>query len=79
VRAPFVLGQGDLDRHLQRLVERQRALRQPLRQRLARQVLHHQVVDAILGSHIVHVANVRMLQRRQRLRLALEPLRQSRG
>src|SRR5262245_24595647 len=34
--------------HTERLLERQRAFRQPRRQRLAVHVLHHEEVDAIL-------------------------------
>jgi hypothetical protein len=61
-----------------RLIERQCALGQPLGERLPFQVLHHQEVDPTLAAHIVHGADVRMAQGRQRFRLALEPLLQFR-
>ena len=72
----FVERVGDLNRHLQRLVERQCALRQSLRQRLPFQMLHHQEVDPVLAADVVDGADVRMTQRGERLGFALEPLLQ---
>ena len=67
-------GIGDLDTDLQRLRDRQRSLLQSLLQRLAGDVLHHQVVDAVLVADIVQDADVRVVQRRNAARFALEPL-----
>ena len=58
----------------QRLLERQRPLRQPIRQRLALQVLHDQVLGLALAAHVVERADVRVRELRDRLRLPLEPL-----
>ena len=66
----------DLDSDLQRLIQRQRHVLQPLRQRDALQVFHHQEVDPVLGPDVVERANVRMVQAGDGLRLALEPLLQ---
>ena len=68
----------NLNPKLQRLVERQCALRQSLGQRLALQVLHDQEVDAVLTTDVVDVADVRMTQGRECLGLALESLLQVR-
>ena len=46
----FVQGIRDRDRHLQRLVERQRTSGEPRGQRLALQELHHQEVGALPGG-----------------------------
>ena len=64
----------DLDRHLQRLIQRQRAFFQPLGQRVALQVLHDQEVDPVLLPDVVERADVRVVQAGDGLRLALEPL-----
>ena len=50
---------GDLARDLQRLIQRNRALPDSLRQRRPLHQFHHQVV----GSHVVKVADVEMIQR----------------
>ncbi len=63
----------DLNPVLERLVERQRAFFQPLGQGLALDVLHDEVVDAVLAPHVVEGADVRMVQLRDRLGLTLEP------
>ena len=44
---------GDLDGDLQQLARPQRPALQPLGQRLAFQILHHQKVEAILVPHIM--------------------------
>ena len=65
---------GDLDAEAHDLIERERALLQAIRERLALQVLHHQEVDAVLAADVVEDADVRMAQRRDRAGLALEAL-----
>ncbi len=69
---------GDLRAVAQHLLGRQRALRQARRERLAFEKLHDQVVDLALASDVVKSADVRVGQRRDRLRLALEALAQLR-
>ena len=64
---------GDLNPVLKRLIERQRSLRQPLRERLPLEVLHHQEVDAVLCANVVEHADVWVIERRDRARLLLEP------
>src|SRR5215472_8433491 len=64
----------DLCSVLQHLLQRQRPLLQPLRQRLSFHTLHHQVIHAILTTHIMQRANVRMIQSRNRLGFSLESL-----
>ena len=68
---------GDLDAVAEHLLERQRAFGQAIRQRLALEKLHHQIVDAVVRADVVGRADVRMGERRDRLRLALEPLAQT--
>ena len=63
---------GDLDRNLQRLVERQRPLLQARGQRLAVQMRHDQVVRAIDAADVVDAADVGMVQGRDGASLALE-------
>ena len=65
---------GDLNGVLQHLVQRQRALLQPVRQRFAFQVLHHQVVDSVLLADVVQRADVGMIQAGDGARFALEAL-----
>ena len=65
---------GDLDAEAQRLVERQRPLREPLGERLAFEQLHDQVVGVALVADVVERADVRVRELRDRLRLALEAL-----
>ena len=72
----FIQGVGNLDRRLQRLVERQRAPAQPPRQRLALQMLHHQEVDPVLAPHIMERTDVWVIQAGDGLGFALEPLLQ---
>ncbi len=65
---------GDLDAVAQRLLERERPLHEPVRERLAFEVLHDQVLDAVLIADVVERADVRMGELRDRLRLPLEAL-----
>ena len=69
---------GDLGPDPKRLLDGQRPLRQAVRQRLALQVLHDQVVGPVLVADVVERADVRVRELRDRLRLALEPLAQLR-
>ena len=69
----------DLNSNLQCLIQRQRALLQPVGQRLALQVLHDQEVDPVLAADVVEGANVRVIEAGDGLGLALEPLLQIRG
>ena len=61
-------GGGDLRGVAERLVERQRAILQPGGDRVALEQFHHQVV----GADVVKRADVGVIQRRNRARLALE-------
>src|SRR6185369_3365861 len=61
-------------RVLERFVERQRAPRQSGRQRFAVQVLHDQELEIVLAADVVQRADVRMVEARDRARLALEAL-----
>ncbi len=65
---------GDLDSVAQELVERQRSALEALRQGLAFHALHHQEVHAVLMPDVVQRADVRMIQTRDCLGLALEAL-----
>ena len=68
----FVERVGNLGGDRQRLVERQRPSFQPRGQRLALEMRHDQVVRAIDAANVVDAADVRMVQRGDRTRLALE-------
>ena len=70
----FVERVRDLGAEAQHLFERERALQQPVRQRLALQVLHDEVLGLALPAHVVERADVRVRQLRDRLRFALETL-----
>ena len=69
---------GDLGAVADHLVGRQRAARQPAGQRLAFQVLHDEKGDAVLLADVVEHADVRVVQRPDRPRFAVEPLAQLR-
>ena len=56
----------ELDRDPQDVLEWQRAAQQPVGQRLARQILHHQELDAVLLADVVQRADVRVRQARDR-------------
>jgi hypothetical protein len=63
---------GDLPRHGQRLGQRNRAARDPLRQILALDELHDQRLDAVGFFGAVDGRDVWMIQRRQQASLAFE-------
>jgi hypothetical protein len=63
---------GDLHGDPPRFIERQGARVQPVGQRRAFDVLHHEVVGTVLVSDVERRADVRMGQRGNRLRLALQ-------
>ena len=65
---------GEIDGVAQGLVEAEGPAREPIGERLPFAVLHHQEVDAVLVSHVVERADVRMVQRGDRPRLAIEAL-----
>ena len=69
---------GDLDPVTQELLGRERPLAQAVRQRLALEVLHDEVLGLALAVDVVERADVRMRDLRDRLGLALEPLAQLR-
>ena len=72
----LVQGIGYFDGDLQDLIEWQRALNQPLRQRLAFQILHDQVMSALLLADVIESADVGVLQAGDSVCFALEPLAQ---
>src|SRR5437667_5893097 len=65
-------GIRDLDSYPQCFIQRQRAFRQPRGEGLPFQILHHEVIGAVLMADIVEHANVGVVEARDRLRLALE-------
>ena len=67
-------GVGDLRPELHHLVERQRALLQAIRERFALEQLHHQEVRVALVPDVEQRADVGVVERGDRLRLALEAL-----
>ena len=69
---------GDCDPDFTNLVQRHRTFAQPLGQSFSFEKLHHQIVGAILRANVVELADVRMVQRRNRPRLALHALFQLR-
>ena len=73
---PVRLGQrvGDLDAVPQRLLERERPLHEAVRERLAFEEFHDEVLDAVLIADVVERADVGVGELRDRLRLPLEPL-----
>ena len=68
----FVERVGNLGGDRQRLVERQRPSFQPRGQSLALEMRHDEIVRAIDAANVVDAADVRMVQRGDRTRLALE-------
>ncbi len=62
----------DLPRDRQHLVDRDRSARTALRERLAFHQLHHQRTRAARILDAVDVGDVRVIQRSERLRFALE-------
>ena len=70
---------GDLDAVPQRLLQRQRTLREALAERLPLEQLHHEILGLALPPHVVERADVRMRELRDRLRFPLEALASIRG
>ena len=62
----------DLPRDRQRLVERDRSTRDPLRQIVAVDQFHHERLDAVGVLQPVDGRDVRMIQRREDFRFTLE-------
>src|SRR5207247_8342796 len=62
----------DLDGIFQYLIQWQWSARQPIGKRLAFEILHHEIVHIAVMADIVKRADVRMVQRSDRLRFALE-------
>ena len=62
------------DGDLERLIQWQRPLLQPLRQRLPVEILHNQEVDPVLAPDVEEGADVRVVQGGDGAGLALEPL-----
>ena len=56
---------GDLERVPDEPVDRQSAALQPLRERLTFQILHDEIVGAVLMPDVMERADVRVLERRQ--------------
>ncbi len=65
---------ADLHADFECLLQRQRPFSQTGLQSFALQILHHQERGSILAANIMQHANMRMIQRRNSARLALEPL-----
>jgi len=63
---------GDLNPIFQSLIERERSFLQPLRERVSLDVLHDEVIDAVLLADVIKGADVRMIQLRDRFGLTLE-------
>ena len=63
---------GNLHRNLEGVVERQRALRQPVGQRLAFEILHDEKRRALLSADVVEGADVRMGELRDRAGFTIE-------
>ena len=70
----LVQGVGNLNSEPESLLERQGPPGESVRQRLPFQVLHDEVLDAVLVAHVVERADVRMREQRDRLGLSLKPL-----
>ena len=64
----------NVDGDSQRLIQRQRALLQPLGQRLPVEILHDQEVDPVLVADVMEGADVRVVQRRDGFGFSLESL-----
>ncbi len=70
----FVQRVRNLRAQFQHLFQRQGALLETLRQRLALDALHHQIVDSVLMTDVVQHADVWMIQAGDGFCFALEPL-----
>ena len=64
---------GDLDCHLQRVLELERPARQAVRERLTYEVFEHEVVGAALMAHVIQRADVLMLETGDGFGFPLEP------
>ena len=64
---------GDLDAHVEQRVEAQRTRGEPILQRRPLQILHDDERSPVLLADVVDRADVRVVQRRRRLRFAREP------
>ncbi len=53
---------GDLHSVAQHLTERQRSARDPIRQRLSVEILHHQILEVVLAANVVERTDVRIGQ-----------------
>ena len=62
----------DLPGYRDRLVNGDRTFLDPLRQRLALDVLHDEEIDAVLLAHVIKGADVRMVELRNHLGFTLE-------
>lgn len=69
----LIEGVRDLDGVLQRLIERKRSAFQPLRQRLALEQFHHEVVGAFVAADVMQRRDVWMAETGDQLRFTLEP------
>jgi hypothetical protein len=65
-------GVSDLDGVFQRLIHRQRSSRNPIRERLAFEILHNEVCRPLVTTDIVKRAYMGMIQCRNRLCFPLE-------
>ena len=65
---------GDLRAELEHFVERQRAARDAILQRLAVEQLHHHELLAVVRADVVERADVRVIEVRDDARFALEAL-----
>jgi hypothetical protein len=64
----------DLDRQLERLVDAERPLVETILERVALDVFEDEIAPAVLLLEPVDAGDVRMVELRERLRFALEPL-----
>ena len=58
----------------EQLIQRERTFTKPVEEGFAFEKLHHQVIGAVLRTDVVQMANVGMVERRNRPRLAFEAL-----
>jgi hypothetical protein len=70
----FIESVRDLRRVSQKLSGRQRTFFDASCERLALEILHHQVFDSVLMAHVIKRTDVRMIQARNGARFALESL-----
>src|ERR1700730_10104312 len=64
----------NLNRDRKRLLQGKRSLRQPRGQRVSFEILHYQVIDAVLMTDVVEDANMGMIRAGDGFRFAFEPL-----